>query len=127
MVDSMLADRVTLSDDVVAISPVESGVDNQAARPGEDADRERGEVGDAKSAIENPKSAGAVDGGNVPTPLSKREKRRWQREMHRNELKRRRGGKQKASDAAMEEKIRSVEWLLPNISKVLREQLSRSP
>jgi hypothetical protein len=67
---------------------------------------------------------GARDPG--PTKgLSKREKRRRRRELARRELER--IGEGAEEDVPLEEMIDSIQWMLPNIAAVLRENLPRSP
>ena len=60
--------------------------------------------------------------GCTSPPLSKREKRRREREIVRRELQHRCAGKSKG-DAKVEEMLGSLEWMLPKTVQVLREHI----
>ena len=83
-------------------------------------------VCDRKSEIENPRLAKRVPAASAAAAVSKREKKRWRREMERRELDRRRAGEQKG-DQKIEDVLGGLECLLPNVCKVLREELARAP
>jgi hypothetical protein len=54
--------------------------------------------------------------------------RRRRRELARRELERiREGAQEPEDDVPLEEVINSIEWMLPNIAAVLRENLPRTP
>jgi hypothetical protein len=83
-------------------------------------------VCDRKTEVENPKVAKRVPAGSATATMSKREKKRWRREMTRRELERGRTGKQKG-DQRIEDMLGGIECLLPNTFKLLREEIARAP
>jgi hypothetical protein len=83
-------------------------------------------VCDRKSEIESPRVEKRVPSGSAAAAVSKREKKRWRREMTRRELERRCTGKQKG-DRKIEDVLGCVELMLPKFSEVVREERSRAP
>jgi hypothetical protein len=91
--------------------------------------REAGQEADSGSAIEGPKLglSDQAGGGCKPSQRFKREKKRMREEMTKRELERRAGRKRDTASPTDLEKIKSIEWLLPNMAKVLRKHYSGPP
>jgi hypothetical protein len=68
-----------------------------------------------------------VAGGKPPTPLSRREKKKLQREMVRKEFARLRGGQQKMDGATLDELVNGLKWISSRSAEVLRDHPPRLP
>jgi hypothetical protein len=73
----------------------------------------------------NPERAKPVS-GRTAARESKRERKQRRREMQRREAEQARLGRSKR-DQKFDEMLESIEWMLPNVTQVLREHHSRSP
>ncbi len=103
-----------------------NGVRSEVSGEQKEEGRQAGTVRDQEVRFDGRVRAGGVSGRDgaidrTRGQMSKKEKKRMRREIGKREAERRRAERQKSSNPKLEEMLREIEPLVPNIAKVLRE------